>query len=47
MGWLVAICIGLAIAVPIAILWAKAIDRMKDDPEWKEHKDDPDYWDWP
>lgn len=37
----------LAIVVAISILWVRAIDRQMDDPEWQEHKDDPDYWDWP
>lgn len=32
------------------VLWAitiRAIIKQADDPEWQEHKDDPDYWDWP
>ena len=37
----------VAIVIVIAILWANAIDKQKNDPEWQEHKDDPDYWDWP
>ncbi len=47
MGIVIAILISFAISIPIAILWVHGIDKMKDDPEWQEHKDDPDYWDWP
>lgn len=47
MGLLVGILISAAIAIGIAIPWANAIDRAKNDPEYKEHEDDPDYWEWP
>lgn len=44
---IIAILIELAIVIPIVIIWVRAIDKRKQDPEWQEHKDDPDYWDWP
>lgn len=47
MVYVIVILIELAIATAVAIIWANGIDKMKDDPEWQEHKDDPDYWDWP
>lgn len=47
MGYLVAIIVSLAFAVVLTIPWVRAIDKRKDDPEWQEHKDDPDYWGWP
>ncbi len=47
MGIVVAIVLSTAIAVAIAIPWVNAIDKMKNDPEWREHEDDTDYWDWP
>lgn len=47
MGIIVALEIELPIAIAISIAWVKAIDKAKDDPEWQQHKDDPDYWDWP
>ena len=47
MGIVVAIVISAVIAVAITIPWVNSIDKMKHDPEWQEHKDDPDYWEWP
>ena len=47
MGIVIAILISIAVSLPISFLWVHGIDKMKDDPEWQEHKDDPDYWDWP
>lgn len=47
MGILVAIAISLVISLVIVIPWVNGLDKMKDDPEWQKHKDDPDYWDWP
>ena len=47
MEYVAAILISLAISVPVAIIWVNGIDKARDDPEWQEHKDDPDYWDWP
>lgn len=47
MGIVVAIVISAVIAVAITIPWVNAIDKMKNDPEWREHEDDTDYWDWP
>lgn len=44
---LIALAICLLIATGIAIPWVNAIDKRKNDPEWQEHKDDPDYWGWP
>lgn len=44
---IIAILIELAIVIPVVIIWVRAIDKRKRDPEWQEHKDDPDYWDWP
>ena len=35
------------LAFSITIPWVNAIDKMKNVPEWQEHKDDPDYWEWP
>lgn len=47
MGYVVAFLISGVIAAAIAIPWVNAIDKAKNDPEWKKHRDDPDYWDWP
>lgn len=47
MEYLIAIVISLAVSILITIPWVNAINRTKNDPEWQEHKDDPDYWDWP
>lgn len=47
MDYLIAFLVSLPIAVVISVLWVNAIDKMMDDPEWQQHKDDPDYWDWP
>ncbi len=47
MEYLIAIGLSLVVAVAIAIPWTRAIDKRKNDPEWLEHKDDPDYWGWP
>lgn len=47
MGALIAIAVLLPIVTVVAILWVNAIDRRTNDPEWQEHKDDPDYWGWP
>lgn len=44
---IIAILIELAIVIPVVIIWVRAIDKRKQDPERQEHKDDPDYWDWP
>lgn len=45
--YVISFLVCLLIAVLIAIPWVNAIGKRKDDPEWQEHKDDPDYWDWP
>lgn len=47
MSILLCIVVILVIVVPVSIVWANGIEKMKDDPEWQKHKDDPDYWDWP
>lgn len=47
MDYLIALAVCLPIAIAIAIPWVNAIDKRKNDPEWQEHKDDPDYWGWP
>lgn len=47
MGYLVAILISAGVALAVAIPWVNAIDKQMNNPEWQEHKDDPDYWDWP
>lgn len=47
MGYLVGIIFSLVFSVALTIPWVRAIDKRKDDPEWQEHKDDPDYWGWP
>lgn len=44
---LIGILANLLISCLLAIPWVNAIDRSMNDPEWQEHKDDPDYWDWP
>jgi hypothetical protein len=45
--YLIAAGVSLLIAAAIAIPWVRAIEKQSNDPEWLEHKDDPDYWDWP
>ena len=47
MGIVVAILISGVSAVAKTILWLTAMPIIKNDPEWQEHKDDPDYWEWP
>nr|UWG90053.1 MAG: hypothetical protein [Bacteriophage sp.] len=47
MDYLIAVLVCLPIAIGIAIPWVNAIDKQMKDPEWQQHKDDPDYWDWP
>lgn len=47
MGYLVGIIGSLVFAAALTIPWVRAIGKRKDDPEWQEHKDDPDYWGWP
>lgn len=47
MGTVMVILIMLLVVIVISVLWVNAIDKAKDDPEWQQHKDDPDYWDWP
>lgn len=47
MEYLIAAGISLLLAAAIVIPWVRAIDKQTKDPEWQEHKDDPDYWDWP
>lgn len=42
-----AILIILAATTVISVIWVKGIDDMMKDPEWQEHKNDPDYWEWP
>lgn len=44
---LVAIIVSVLLAVSLSIPWVNAIDKRMHDPEWQEHKDDPDYWEWP
>lgn len=39
------IIILLVLCAAIAVPWVRGIERTKD--EYLEHKDDPDYWDWP
>lgn len=45
--YLIAAGISLLAAIVIVIPWVRAIEKRKNDPEWQEHKDDPDYWGWP
>lgn len=45
MNWLIGILVVLIVSCLIAIPWVNAIDRSLNDPEWQEHKDEPDYWD--
>lgn len=47
MGYVVAAIVSLAFSVLLTIPWVRAIEKRENDPEWQEHKDDPDYWDWP
>lgn len=47
MGYLIGAFIMLALVTAVAIPWVNAIDKRTKDPEWQEHKDDPDYWGWP
>lgn len=47
MEYLIAAGVSLLVAIAIAIPWVRAIEKRKNDPEWQEHKDDPDYWGWP
>lgn len=47
MGYAVAIIVSVILSVAITIPWVNAIDKRMKDPEWKKHKDDPDYWEWP
>lgn len=44
MELLIALLICLPIAIGIAIPWINAIDKAMHDPEWQEHKNNPDYW---
>lgn len=47
MGAVIAILIMLPVVICVSILWVNAIDKQMKDPEWQQHKDDKDYWDWP
>lgn len=47
MGAVIAILVMLPIIIGVSVIWVNAIDKQMDDPEWQQHKDDPDYWDWP
>lgn len=46
-GIAISILICSAISVALAIPWVRAIDKSKDDPKYQNHKNDPDYWEWP
>ena len=47
MGIVVSLLISGVIAVAIKIRGVNDFEKIKNDPEWQEHKDDPDYWEWP
>lgn len=47
MEYLIGIAVCIAAAVGISIPWVHTIDKQTKDPDWQQHKDDPDYWDWP
>ncbi len=44
-GCIVVVSACTLVAVAIAVPWANALERTAE--EWKEHRNDPDYWDWP
>lgn len=47
MELLIVILAELLVVTAIVIPWVNGIEKLKDDPEWQEHKDDPDYLEWP
>lgn len=47
MEQIIGILASLLISCLLTIPWVNAIDKQMNDPEWQEHKDDPDYWEWP
>lgn len=47
MEYAIAVGASLLAAIALTIPWVRAIDKRTKDPEWQEHRDDPDYWGWP